>query len=69
MSGVVKYELWNEQYRKEDGGRLHRCWVTYGIEKRVKELRRNRKPVRRLGKLLQRLQAEEVVSRYCAYHG
>ncbi|KAF2682015.1 hypothetical protein K458DRAFT_405807 [Lentithecium fluviatile CBS 122367] len=59
MSDVINFELWNEQYRGDDGRRLQRCWVTYGIEKRTKILGSDRKLVRRLGKLLQRLQAEE----------
>ncbi|KAF2681099.1 hypothetical protein K458DRAFT_406838 [Lentithecium fluviatile CBS 122367] len=69
LSDVVQYELWNEEYREDDGRRLHTCWVTYAIEKRVRGSR-NRELVRRLGKTLQRLQEEEErASRHCAYYG
>lgn len=70
ISDVVRYELWNKKYREDDGRRLHRCWATYGIVKRVRGSRTNIKLVRRFGETLQQLQEEEErASRYCAYYG
>jgi hypothetical protein len=70
LSDVVRYELWNEKYREDDGRRLHRCWAMYGIEKRVRGSRTNIKLVHRLGETLKQLKREEErAPRYCAYYG